>query len=76
MIGAWNNGPNYPFNAYGIPYTLLRVAAHKYTVGVRQTAYNSKYMISFDLESEQLTEMEEVHRVEKLFTPYLLIQSW
>ena len=76
MIGAWKDGPNYPFSAYGIPYTVMRVAAHKYTVGVRQTAYDTKDMISFNLESEQLTNSQEVHKVAELFKPHLVRKNW
>ena len=76
MIGAWMNTDRYPFSVYGVPYTVIRIEEGKYTVGVRQTAYDVLQVVSFDMSSIE-GRTAQVHALFEEFTKsHLIVAQW
>jgi hypothetical protein len=77
MVQAYNDGPKYPFSAYGIPYTVIRVEPSKYTVGVRKNSTVVEEIVSFDLSTtDNLTRTQEVYKVVDMFRPHMIVSEW
>tara|TARA_R100001377_G_C3104808_1_gene80449 strand:- start:306 stop:536 length:231 start_codon:yes stop_codon:yes gene_type:complete len=76
MIGAWRDSKRYPFALYGVPYTAERIEEGKYTVGVRQTAYDVLELVSFDMSSIE-GRTAQVHALYAEFTEnHLIVGQW